>query len=282
MTARFARFHGVDFSGARNAGTAIWIAEGTPVDCGLRIEHLRRARDLPDGGTDRTAALSALRAHLAVQDSALIGLDFPFSLPGDLVDAPDWTAFARRFARRYPDPEAFRDDCRQRAGGRELKRRTDRRTATPFCAYNLRLYRQTYWGIAEVLAPLAEESRVAILPVLERPGAVSALAETCPASTLKRLGCYRPYKGREDSLKWAREAIFDRLEREGLGCPGGLRRMAVADTGGDAIDAIIAAMTMWRVSGAPSADFGPRDRIDALEARVFAWPTGSDGGTATD
>lgn len=269
MTARYSRYLGVDFSGARNAGNAIWVAEGIPDAGGLAIDRLRRAPDLPKGGTDRATALTALREFLAVQENALTGLDFPFSLPCALVDAPDWASFASAFARRYPDPEAFREDCRRRTGGKELKRRTDRRTATPFCAYNLRLYRQTYWGIASVLAPLLDDERIAIPPVLVRQDAGSTLAETCPASTLKRLDCYRPYKGPDESLKAARQAIVDRLRHEGLHCDRSITDTAVADTGGDALDAIIAAMTMWRVA---DADLGPRDRIDALEARVFAWP----------
>ncbi len=277
MSAIFERFLGVDFSGARNAGKAIWIAEGSPVDGGLHIDSLRRASDLPGGGAARTAALTALRTHLAGQDNALIGLDFPFSLPGELVDVPDWAGFAQSFARRYPDPEAFRHACRRRTGGRERKRRTDRRTATPFCAYNLRLYRQTYWGIAQVLAPLCEDTQIAIVPVLDRSDASATLAETCPASSLKRLECYRPYKGREPTLATARRAILDLLKRAGLRCSDAIGNTAVADIGGDALDALIAAMTMWRVAMTPSTQFSARDPVDALEARVFAWPTGSDG-----
>ncbi len=272
MSARFARFLGVDFSGARDAGNAIWVAEGLPLDGGLEITALSRARDLPGGGTDRSAALAALRAHLASREEALIGLDAPFSLPRALIDAPDWAGFARGFASRFPDPEAFRDDCRRRGGGKELKRRTDRRAATPFSAYNLRLYRQTYWAIADVLAPLAEDPRVAIAPVLERRDASCTLAETCPASTLKRLDCYGPYKGRDASLKMARGAILERLALEGLRCDGRLRRMAVADAGGDAVDAIIAATTMWRVAGQAFSALAARDDLDSIEARVYAWP----------
>ena len=250
------------------------MAEGVPVDGRLEVRDLRRACDLPGGGADRNPALAALRSHLADQENALIGLDFPFSLPAELVDAPDWAGFVRGFTGRYSDPEAFRNACRRRTGGKELKRRTDRRTATPFCAYNLRLYRQTYWGIAQVLSPLCEDPGVAIVPVLERPGASATLAETCPASSLKRLDCYWPYKGRDPALAAARRSILDRLNREGLRCADAIGTAAVEDIGGDALDAVIAAMTMWRV--ATDARLSARDAVDAIEARVFAWPTGSD------
>lgn len=272
MSRRFGRFLGVDFSGARNAGNGIWVAEGSDVEGRLVIDQLRRARDLPGGAVDRTSALSALRGHLAVQDSALVGLDFPFSLPSELIDAPAWPAFARGFAARYQDPEAFREDCRRRTGGRELKRRTDRETKTPFCTYNLRLYRQTYSGIANILAPLADNPRIAIATVLERPDANCTLAETCPASSLKRLGLYRPYKGRGDALRDWRTAILERLREEGLDCSEALAQLAMADIGGDALDAIIAAATMWRCA---AGNLTAVDEVDALEARVFAWPTGT-------
>ena len=276
MTLQFDRFLGVDFSGARDAGNSIWVAEGAVADGRLIVEGLCRARDLPGGGADRNRALSALRGHLAVQDKVLVGLDFPFSLPQQLIDAPDWPAFARSFTSRYPDAQAFRAACRARTDGRELKRRTDRRAKTPFSAYNLRLYRQTYWGVAAILAPLAEDRRMAIAPVLERPGAACTLAECCPASSLKRLDCYRPYKGRGDGLRASRAAILGRLRAEGVSCDGALESMVISDIGGDALDSVVAAATMWRVAGQPSATLNRRDDIDALEARVFAWPAGVD------
>lgn len=276
MSPRFSRYLGVDFSGARNAGNGIWVAEGSDVEGRLVIDRLRRARDLSGGAVDRPSALCALRAHLAVQDSALVGLDFPFSLPSELIDAPDWPAFAKGFAARYTDPEAFREDCRRRTGGREIKRRTDRETKTPFCAYNLRLYRQTYWGVASILAPLAEDPRITIATILDRPNANRTLAETCPASSLKRLGLYRPYKGRSEALRDWRRAILMRLREEGVDCGDVLGEIAIADTGGDALDAIIAAATMWRITCDAEEDLTARDRVDALEARVFAWPWSAD------
>ena len=272
MNRPFRRYLGVDFSGARNAGNTIWIAEGSDAGGRLAIDDLRRACDLPGGAVDRETALHALRDHLAGQHGAVVGLDFPFSLPDRLVDAPDWPIFAGGFAARYPEPALFREDCRRRSGGLELKRRTDRETRTPFCAYNLRLYRQTYWGIARILAPLAEDPRIGIATVLDRPYARCTLAETCPASSLKRLGLYRPYKGRGDGLREWRAAILDRLLKEDVVCDGALRETAIADTGGDGLDAIIAAATMWRIARDSEKDLTARDRIDALEARVFAWP----------
>ncbi len=268
MTGRFDRFLGVDFSAAKDAGDRIWIAMATPRDSRLAVAELIRARDLPGGGRRLETALTALRRFLGSQDRALVGLDFPFSLPAPLIDEADWPAFALGFDRRYPDPDAFRDACRRRAGGREWRRRTDREALTPFAAYNLRLYRQTYWGIAAVLAPLVRAGRVAIAPMHRPPGASTVLAEICPASTLKRLGCYGGYKGIGAAPTAARIKILVRLRAEGLACGENHADTARADSGGDALDAMIACLAAWRVAE-DSTLLRPRDRLDAIEARVW-------------
>ena len=45
---------------------------------------------------------------------------------------------------------------------------------------------------------------------------------------------------------------------------------------GDALDAIIAAMTMWRVVWRDQTALAARDSVDAIEARVYAWPRETD------
>ena len=101
------RLLGIDFSGARDAGRRIWIAEGR-LDAGrLRVEALVRAADLPSGGRAREAALSALRRHLAEAGDALVGLDVPNALPGDLLGGP-WEPWATGFAQAHPTADAFR------------------------------------------------------------------------------------------------------------------------------------------------------------------------------
>jgi hypothetical protein len=99
------------------------------------------------------------------------------------------------FSERYPDAEAFRAICREQAGDRELKRVTDVETRTPFCVYNLRLYRQTFYGIRDVLGPLMRTGSVSVLPMQPADPQKSWVVEICPASTLKSKGLYVPYKG---------------------------------------------------------------------------------------
>ncbi len=160
------RVHGVDFSGAVNAGNAIWIAGGAVTVRGLELEDCRPASALPSGTRKRDGALAALRIWIAAQGEAAIGLDFPFGLPWPLLRGyGSWEAFLRAFPSRHESPEAFRAHCRARSGGRELRRETDLAARTPFSPYNLRMYRQTWHGICDVLAPLVAAQAVCVPPM---------------------------------------------------------------------------------------------------------------------
>lgn len=260
------RIAGVDFSGARMAGRNIWIAEGRMTGRGIAIERLVRAADLPGGGAAFLPAMTALTEHVAGLADSIVGFDFPFSLPAPLIAEPAWTSFVRRFAVSYPAPGDFRDDCRSRSDGREMKRRTDRDARVPWCAYNLRLYRQTWAGIRHVLWPLVGDDRARAVPMQPIAEGLPVLAETCPASILKKENLYVPYKGRGDLLKAARASLLDALvdRRAFAPLPGEIRETAVANAGGDALDAMIAAIGAARVD-MPEA----RDDLDLIEARIF-------------
>jgi hypothetical protein len=121
------------------------------------------------------------------------GLDFPFSLPRRLVEANNWEEFVLSFSSRYPDAEKFRQSCWGTAGNCEEKRDTDRKSKTPFSPYNRRLYRQTYYGIRDVLVPLVRDKVVSVLPMQGVASDKPRLLEVCPAYTLERMGQRRPY-----------------------------------------------------------------------------------------
>lgn len=263
------RVHGVDFSGAADAGRHIWIASGTIDGDALRIEECRRAESLPGAGRRRDQSLAALRAFIAGERGAAIGLDFPFSLPLSLVGAGTWEAFTRAFVARYAHPDAFKRACLALAGGRELRRLTDVEARTPFSPYNLRLYRQTYSGIRDLLAPLAQVGAACVVPMQPpRPG-LPWLLEVCPASTLKRAGLYRSYKGRSGEHRAARERILAGIESPGtVAIPAPLRQVMLDDTGGDALDSLIAAVATARAVRDPHFP-GPRDSRYTLEGRVY-------------
>ncbi|RZN33437.1 MAG: hypothetical protein EFT35_10655 [Methanophagales archaeon ANME-1-THS] len=241
------RIYGVDFSAAADAGKKIWIASATVEEWGLRIEDCCRAENLKGSGRDLNRCLAALRNFIEREGVCAFGFDFPFGLPRSLVNTDSWEDFVLSFPQRYSSPEEFHKSCLSDAGGSELRRVTDVESQTPFSPYNLRLYRQTYFGIRDLLGPLLRNQLVCVLP-MQRPLSVKPwLLEVCPASTLKRIGVYSPYKGRKEKHHVARAHILESLEEmSSLSIPTALRREVIGDHHGDAIDSVIAAFTTFR------------------------------------
>lgn len=265
----------MDFSGAAAAGKAIWIAEGRAARGLLAIEVCRPALDLPGGGTTRALALPALVRHLGSLGPAIVGCDFPFSLPavlpGAFVDGAGWRGFLAGFPDRFRSAEAFRDAARAAASGRELKRLCDVESKVPFCAWNIRLYRQTWHGIAGLLHPLVLDGDALVLPMDEARPDRMWLAEICPASFLKRIKLYESYKGRAAGHRAMREAMLRRLVADKLlaAPPPQIERTLLDDPGGDALDAVIAAVITWRNYRDGIFDEKPRSTTEALEGRVY-------------
>lgn len=249
--------YGVDFSGAAEAGRKIWVAWGEVAAGTLRMVGCFKAEELPGSGKERKACLAALREFIARQRDCVVGLDFPFGLPRLLVKEKSWEDFVLSFPGRYAGPEEFRRECYEAAGGRELRRAVEEKCRAPFSPYNLRLYRQTYYGIKEVLYPLVKEGLACVLPVQEaRPGA-PWLVEVCPAATLRAEGLYLPYKGRGREREKARGFILGALEEKGLvAVPKEIKETALRDSEGDAVDSILAALAAWRALGRLDAKYG--------------------------
>jgi nicotinamide-nucleotide amidase len=257
---------GVDFSGSAAAGRAIWIAEAVIDGETLRVAKLFPAERLPGGGRGRDKALPALVDYLAAQTDAVVGLDFPFGLPGKFVEEKDWVAFVRSFPRRFPSVEKV-----SVLGGEprsEPKRLTDVAAKTPFSAINRRVVHQTWAGITHVLLPLIERDAARVMPMQEPREDAPILVEICPACTLKVEGLYSPYKGRGNEQRLWRRAILDALVARGaLAKPAkDVEAAAIADIQGDALDAVIAAVGAHRALYDPRlvAQPGPAEAIEGL------------------
>jgi len=234
------RIFGLDFSGARDAGRRIWLAEGRRSPEGLEILNCLPAAELAGGGIDRSTAIAAVSRTISDLNDAIIGCDFPFGLPEAFVKAQSWTDFITAFD--YPDALAFRADCQRASAGREPKRQTDIEAKTPWCAFNIRLYRQTFHGMGELLKPLVAEAKAIVVPMQPtRPGR-PWLIEVCPASALRHFGWRGSYKG--SSFRAQRRSILAMLSEAGLlkSPPSPIAERAIADPGGDALDSIIAAL----------------------------------------
>lgn len=254
------RIYGVDFSGARDAGRKIWLSSAQIDGDFMRIDALHRAAEL-FGAVERAFIYPALADFIASSGESVWGLDFPFSLTRTQIRHSTWSAFAAQFAHDYPTP----DDLYQGGKGHG-RRQTDLQAKTPFDPANLRIYRQTYFGIRDLLTPLALSGQAQVVPMMAYHPARPNLIEVCPASTLKRLNLYRPYKGRGDALQSARADLLDALHERHVIWTAAAEESALDDAEGDALDALIAAYAAWMAL--PLISETPTDS-EAIEGRVY-------------
>ncbi len=269
LRSRPRRVLGVDFSGAADAGRKIWIAEGRRGRGNrLKLVDLRSASALSGGGIDPRTAIAALAAHIVCEPDTIAGCDFPFTLPRSVIDTPTWKAFITEFPKRFADPDEFRHWALLRAEGRELRRAADREAKTPFNSYNLRIYRQTWWGIAHLLNPLVTSGRAIVRPYQALPPTQHPIViEACPASSLKWLGFYPAYKGRSGAHRQERKAILRKLIEIGLldRPPEPIQEIILGNAGGDALDAVVAA-----IATAHAAIAVEPDRDQRIEGMIYA------------
>jgi hypothetical protein len=248
---------GVDFSGAKLAGRNTWLARMEPPGRGhdrrWRLADLACLESLCGTG-ERTAALGHLVERIGATHQALWALDFPFGLPVEIMETgaswPDQLDLLRTWGE---DAYGLGAECLRRAkdlgGPNHIRRQTDAEAKTPFDCYHYRIVYQMFYGMRDVLAPLAGMRRTAVLPFQYRRlgSAQRVLVEACPGSTLKRLGL--PHQNYKQPAGGALTALRRRTRRTLL---AGLARHVVFDDsqqrvmmrngGGDALDALIAAV----------------------------------------
>lgn len=260
---------GIDFSGARNAADAIWIAEGRLERGVLRVSGCAALAARAPATTDPRSCCEALAALIGANPDGVFGCDFPFSLPRQLIPEESWEEYALAFPGRFTDADDFRRSCIEAAGGRELRRPTDRISRTPFSAYNIRIHRQTYHGIGGLLRRVVQERLGVVLPMQSVRTDCAWLIEVCPASTLKAEGLYRSYKGSGHDRQLARKDILHGLiDRDLLHpMPPRIETEVLKNAGGDALDSVIAAIAAGRSLSA--GRFAPADLLEAIEGRVY-------------
>jgi hypothetical protein len=266
------RYFGIDFSGAKDAGRKIWLTEVAwdPAVERLRVVFCVRGEDLEGSARDRDTCLAALRGYVARTPNGVFGADFPFAVCGKLIGTDDWSKFASGFASTFSDAQVFRERCWRDGGNRELKRLTERESKTPFNPYNLRLYRQTFHGIRDFLAPLVRENAASVAPQQKRARYRAVVHEVCAACTLKRIGLYPPYKGKTVAHREARAFILRNSGRWFLApLRGSVRQTVLDDSEGDALDSVIAATASFRAIHGPDTLDDFRKPPYVLEGRVF-------------
>lgn len=251
----FARFFGVDFSGAKRAGDFIWVAELEPQarPPGLALTSLASLTSLC-GTAERAVALRHLVGLVLDSDRALWGCDFPFGLPVELFPADTPWADQFDFLREWGD-DAYGCglECVRRATEllqrKHIRRASDTEARTPFDTFHYRLIYQTFFGMRDVVDPLRRTPRTAVLPFQYRKLAQAkrVVVECCPGSVLKRAGVpHQNYKQPAGGpltrrRRLTRHAILTWLAGE-VAIDDRFRRVMMRNPGGDAMDAVIAAV----------------------------------------
>jgi hypothetical protein len=254
----FSTIHGVDFSGAKQAGRNIWLARLEPQrarrgTAAYRLAELACLEKLC-GTAERDPVLAHLVGLIGSSRQALWALDFPFGLPLEILDpGTRWPAQLDLLRAWGDDAYGLGLECLRRArelgGPNHIRRLTDAEVKAPFDAYHYRIIYQTFHGMRDVLAPLARVRGTAILPFHYRrlASAERVVVEACPSSTLKRLGLpHQNYKQPAGGplatrRRRTRHAILDGLAAV-VSIGDATRRTIMRNGGGDALDAVIAAI----------------------------------------
>ncbi len=252
------RMIGLDFSGASDAANHIWLTIGNlqsnnqPV-----IDEIFPLYQLTNPITNRAESYRVLRKFIANSQDTITGLDFPFGLPERLCPEENWESLVQKFGDHFSSPEAFRSYCRSHQNHRELKRRTDIDARAPFSPYNLRLYRQTFYGIRDVLSPLIQREAVCVLPMQPAHPEKPWVVEVCPACFLKRRGWYFPYKGRADSRKRHRQKLLKILTKNFFIKFNNdqMKNTLIENDPGDALDSLIAFLILAEILQTPGRFF---------------------------
>jgi Protein of unknown function (DUF429) len=281
---KFRAVYGVDFSGARLAGRNTWVARierGERGDvCGRawRLAELARLEDLC-GTAARAEALGFLVGLIERSEGALWSLDFPFGLPVELL-GEGWSRQFEFIGEWGEDGYGAGLECVRRSralrGVKHIRRLTDIEERAPFDPYHYRIIYQTFHGMRDVLAPLRRRRQTAILPFQYRrlASARRVIVEACPASTLKRMGLpHQNYKQPEGGPLTLKRRRTRRAILEGLAphlCIGDTdRRRIMRNGGGDALDAVIAALGAARSWRETDHERVARHRRYTREGRLY-------------
>ena len=253
---------GIDFSGAKDAGRHIWITEGDISSGILSVSHCTRADDI-FGMTDRDLIFDNLVNWIESLPTTTVGIDFPFGVPEVVAtvmfQANSWLDFADSSLWSGLNADQFRQQCRNLCNSEV--RDTDAMNRAD-CPHDIRIYKQTFHGIKNVLRPLLD-SNVSVAPMVNNGN--PTVLETYPAATLaQQEGLFATrYKGSQSPR--------NRLKRN-VRALGGIQDLNISaisnnkiagNRGGDALDSIIAALATFRsVSNSNPFKINPQTPIE--------------------
>ena len=197
--------------------------------------------------------------------------------------------------------------ARQIVSSGRIRRKTDVETSTPFDSYHYRIIYQTFHGMRDVLLPVARTTGTAVIPFQysSMASASRIVVESCPSSSLKRWDLphsrYKQSGGRPPTSAHrskrleilrgihALPRIFSMMESQPTDEPGEpdepdepdeipstlrisshRRRVIMQDSGGDALDAVLAGLGGWRAFHSTNHAGAFRDNRYRLEGRVYS------------
>ncbi|MFY2564343.1 DUF429 domain-containing protein [Corallococcus terminator] len=222
---------GVDWSGAVHAHRKVWAATLSFKGGQGRLQCLQR----PFSSKGAQTVSEGLGPWLSAQETDVAGLDFCFSLEASQLASLGLPVAGPRelgqaIGAMFTSAEAFKA-----AVGPEKKRVTDAECAAPFAPTNLRMYKQTYWGLRAL-----GTCRGSFPPWSTSPG--PAVVEVLPAEVVRWLGLPKTYKGR--GFEERRREILRRVRAStDLIIPDSDLLTMVSDADGDALDALLAALS---------------------------------------
>jgi hypothetical protein len=237
---------GVDWSGGKDAYKKVWGAQlkfGRPGP-----ELISLGRCFETGGPQETA--ETFSAWLARQRFDVAGLDFCFALAEEHLE---WAGLpltgpadiGGAIRTRWASPEAFRQEL-----GVEKKRQTDVDCSAPYAPTNLRMFRQTFWGLwalaglEDSTPPWSQRATRNIVEVLP----TDVARKICPECSYKDKGSAAD---RERMIRAMKDVCRLRVSAE-------QQRLMAQDRCGDAIDSVLAAFaaaSAWATGfeGVPAA-----------------------------
>lgn len=237
---------GVDFSGAKVCGKAIWITSAE-LDNDLQhvqIDSIQSAADKFEV-RDREDVFEALQNWLRteVASDAVVGIDFPFGLPRADHEETSWSEFLSAFATNFADtdisdfPGDFAHEARSR---RETDYRYGGQSPTsPQVKY------QVFHGLRDLLHPLVEDDYVRVAPMQEPAASIPTLIEVYPAATFGVEQLYRTgYKTTPDARNRREENATTLQERDSVTIDDNVVETAIESD--DALDSLAEVIAVHR------------------------------------
>jgi hypothetical protein len=254
------------------AGRRTWLAE---LDADRpAVVGVDRATERLDAGRERDALLPTVARFLGTRPAGTAaGLDVPFGLPAEVVAADAWPELVRQLPSWADDPPDLAREAEARASigtdAADLRRETEEPLGA-LSPYSPQLRAETFYGLRDVLRPLALSGAARAAPMQSPRPDRPTLLEVYPAGTVDRLGgepTRRPADGEADARE-RRATNLDAVADAGVAVEADVRERCLADDEGRALNAVVAAVAAFQHSRDP-ADLTTDDERRSLEGHIY-------------